>query len=275
MLNRRHFGAGAPGSALVKPAEGAYSFAQGKQQRSPAMSDASDKSPRSASEPGRFTQGESYGGARSDGRTAGGPTEPDASRRAGMKGVYAAGFAMIGVTVLMLLLGAAGWVAALAGLATFVVGATMARRSAEAAKGRRTVKAAAGVDIEKAQADLDAAEADLAAIDRVARRLSDRGLEMHLRDMTKAARGVLDQIAEDPGDLRRSIKFLKVYIPSARAAVEKFSVLGVRDNALDDRFRALVREMKDMAERQAETLRLDDKMDLEVEIEVLAERLKS
>ncbi|MEO1292003.1 MAG: 5-bromo-4-chloroindolyl phosphate hydrolysis family protein [Pseudomonadota bacterium] len=117
------------------------------------------------------------------------------------------------------------------------------------------------------------AEADLTQIDATAAGFDDESLTDALNVMTQEARKVLGIIRADPNDMMRAKKFLRVYIPSARRSVEKFAGLGVKDAELDARFRRLVEEMTSVCARQADNLTADDRTDLEVEMEVLADRL--
>ena len=125
------------------------------------------------------------------------------------------------------------------------------------------------------QDDLDKAEAELAALDAAAQKLDRRAVSGAIRRFTGKSREVLDEIARDPTDAERSRKFLVVILPSARRSAEKFIETGVKDTELDGRFEALMGDLEAAAAKQLETLRLDEKLDLEVEMEVLADRLKS
>ena len=132
----------------------------------------------------------------------------------------------------------------------------------------------AGIDREDLEATLAAASADLAQIDAAALDLRSPEHRSVLAGMTETTRSIITKIAADPGDLRRARKFLKVYLPAARASVEKFIALGVvNDTELDTKFSNMLTEMTEASRRQRDALALDDKIDLEVEMEVLAGRL--
>lgn len=226
-------------------------------------------------------QAERYGGPASHGRgpAAEGARPPGPS----VKSAYIGGAAMIGATILSGLLGAPALLAFLIGLAAFaLVVASMRPGGVEGALGSvlggpikvdRAAAKAAGLDADRAEARLTEADGALRRIEAMAAALDDRDLSGRLRAMTAAARETLRALAEDPGDIDRARKFLVVTIPSAEAAVEKFARLGVRDHALAERFGALVDEVAAAAEKQKASLRRDDALALEVEMEVLAERL--
>ncbi|MEM6670478.1 MAG: 5-bromo-4-chloroindolyl phosphate hydrolysis family protein [Pseudomonadota bacterium] len=210
----------------------------------------------------RFRQGERYKPA------------PGGGGDGWVKGLVVGAVVLV-VIFLTMRIGSPWWLALLFG--TLAGGAALSlTRPAATPKTEREIKGIPGLSADEIRSQLAEAEAELTAIDGLAPDFSDPELRFGLNEMTGAARNVLDMLADDPSDLRRSRKFLKVYLPSARAAVEKYAKLGVvNDPELDTKFRDLVAEVAATCRRQAEILRLDDKTDLEVEMEVLAERLKS
>ncbi|MCI4661098.1 MAG: 5-bromo-4-chloroindolyl phosphate hydrolysis family protein [Neomegalonema sp.] len=177
-----------------------------------------------------------------------------------------------GVTIIMMLIGIPGWVSAIIGVMTlFVVMATQMPGEDKIAQGSGAALKPLSPEVEAALAQ---AEADLTVIDQTAEGFRDPALRREASGMTQNARTVLTLIRKDPDDILRAKKFLKVYIPSARRAVEKFAAFEVHDPELDARFANLLEEMRGVCARQVESLTLDERTDLEVEIEVLADRLK-
>ena len=113
-------------------------------------------------------------------------------------------------------------------------------------------------------------------IERAAADVRDRPLRERLREMVVEARKVVNRIEEDPTDLRRTRKFLSVYLSGAHDATRKY-VRNQSDHADSDiymKFRALLDEMTSTFRAQHERLLKDDRIDLDIEIDVLAERLK-
>lgn len=213
----------------------------------------------------RFNQGEAYDGAAK-------------SPRRSLVPVVVGGVGMLAATLLLRLVGAPVWLAVGIGLALFAVVLIATRPGPKRRSGPPSADAdalkAAALDPRIFAADMAAAEAELAVIDAAAAGLANRSHQSALAELTEVARDVLHEIAADPGDIRRARRYLKVYLPSMRASVEKFAALGViNDQAIDDKFGALVEEMVAVGRRQREALSADDRMDLETEIEVLAERL--
>ena len=234
--------------------------------------------------PNELKQAERYGGPASDGRLS----DASAGRRPASAGpsvasAYIGGVLMIGATLLSGALGAPSLLAFFIGLCVFAITVIVMLPKAQqgmlgATRGPisvdRAAAMAAGLDPERAEARLREADARLRRLEEIGASQRDRKLSEALRETAQAARETLRALGEDPGDIDRARKFLVVVIPSAVAAAEKFQALGVRDAALETRFAALIAEVKEAAQRQRAALRRDDAMALEVEMEVLAERLE-
>lgn len=217
----------------------------------------------------RFRQAERIDGA----TQPGGSSDPNAPEP--LLPLLIAGGAMIAATAVLRALTGSGILSFGLGLIVgLVVLIALRARQNRAERVRRQVAEARGVDREAVAAALEKAEAELATIDAEAAKLP-RATTEKLGGMTDAARRVLDVIAADPLDLDRARKFVVAYLPSARRAVEKYVGLGVRDAGLEARFHALIDEMTETCRRQEETLRSDDRFDLEVEMDTLADRLKT
>lgn len=225
-----------------------------------------------------FSQGEPYGaqarGADAGASSAGADRRPGGARMP-LSPLLGAGAAMLATTFLLGLIGVNSMIAFVAGLAVFAGILIYTRKGAAAAAGPRTVAPKPGVDAKRVQGDLDKAEAELSAMDVAAPKFERPTVAAAIGRFTAASRAVLDEIARDPNDAERARKFLVVILPSARRSVEKFLETGVRDGELDGRFEALLGELETAATKQLETLRLDEKLDLEVEMEVLADRLRA
>jgi 5-bromo-4-chloroindolyl phosphate hydrolysis protein len=82
-------------------------------------------------------------------------------------------------------------------------------------------------------------------------------------------------VQDDPRDLTRARRFLGVYLLGARDAAVKFSDLYARNRDPQARadFLALLDDLERNYADKTETLLIDDRSDLDVEIEVLRERL--
>ncbi|WP_095590408.1 5-bromo-4-chloroindolyl phosphate hydrolysis family protein [Actibacterium ureilyticum] len=123
---------------------------------------------------------------------------------------------------------------------------------------------------------VDEAEAHLKAMSDAIRRVQDRQLETRVDRFMTIARDMCRTVEDDPRDLTAARKYLGVYLLGARDATVKFADLYARNR--DPRARADYEALLDDLERnftaRTQTLLLDDKTDLDVEIEVLRERLQ-
>lgn len=87
---------------------------------------------------------------------------------------------------------------------------------------------------------------------------------------------ILKRIEEDPRDLRRARKFLVVYLDGAGEVAEKYVAYQQKGEAaaFAPRFAALLEEMERVSAEQHEKLLHNDTLDLDVQIQVLSDRLK-
>ena len=90
------------------------------------------------------------------------------------------------------------------------------------------------------------------------------------------ARAMFRTVEDDPRDLTAARKFLGVYLMAARDATAKFADLyaQTRDAEAKAEYFALLDDLERGMEAKRETLLITDRTDLDVEIEVLRDRLK-
>lgn len=139
-----------------------------------------------------------------------------------------------------------------------------------------------GVDeIDKFQSDRVAravteAEAHLTTMTDAISRCRDRELETRVDRFAGTARRMFRTVEEDPRDLTAARRFLSVYLQGARDATTKFvDFYGrTRDPQARTEYVALLDDLEKNFAAKTETLLLDDKSNLDVEIEVLRERLE-
>ncbi len=122
------------------------------------------------------------------------------------------------------------------------------------------------------------AEEKIDGIERAGSTLKDRPLRDRINRVSKRARDILARIEQDPSDLRRSKKFLVVYLDGALEATQKYAK--TQDDLSGDadvyiKFRSLLDDMERQFDHQHEKLLTNDRIDLDVEIDVLADRLKA
>ncbi|MEM7178528.1 MAG: 5-bromo-4-chloroindolyl phosphate hydrolysis family protein, partial [Pseudomonadota bacterium] len=88
-------------------------------------------------------------------------------------------------------------------------------------------------------------------------------------------REMLTLVQEDPRDLSRARRYFTVYLKSAEDATRKYvdNHARLNDPKLREDYIAMIGELEASFGRGREMLLHDDRTDLEVEIEVLRERL--
>jgi 5-bromo-4-chloroindolyl phosphate hydrolysis protein len=122
---------------------------------------------------------------------------------------------------------------------------------------------------------VDEAEKHLSAMSQAITRAGDRKLETRVDQFAATARQMFRTVENDPRDLTAARKFLGVYLTGARDATIKFADLYARrrDATARDDYVALLDDLEWNFASKTETLLLDDRTDLDVEIGVLRDRL--
>jgi hypothetical protein len=132
-----------------------------------------------------------------------------------------------------------------------------------------------GFQSERVARAVDEAEAHLEAMGLAIHRAGDRALERRVEAFQTTARQMFRTVEEDPRDLTSARKFLGVYLVGARDATVKFADLYSRtaDAQAKADYVALLDDLE--SNFAAKTVRLmeSDRTDLDIEIEVLRERL--
>lgn len=123
---------------------------------------------------------------------------------------------------------------------------------------------------------IDQGEGLVRAIAGAAARVNDKRLEGRIERLCDQAREVFRVIEQDPRDLSRARTFLNVYLRGLRDATVKFSELQSRrrDPEAQAKYEALIGDLENSFSAHRTGLLEDNRSDLEVEIEVLRERLQ-
>lgn len=135
-------------------------------------------------------------------------------------------------------------------------------------------------DIDEFQMDrvaraVNEAEKHLTTMRDTISRTRDRQLEARLEDFIATARDMFRTVEDDPRDLTSARKFMGVYLLGARDATTKFVDIHMRDTsgtARDD-YVALLDDLEANFAARTQRFLNDDRNDLDIEIEVLRERL--
>jgi hypothetical protein len=104
----------------------------------------------------------------------------------------------------------------------------------------------------------------------------DRRLQHRVMQLVQEARGVFRAIEKDPRDLPRSRKFMAVYLQGARDATVKLAQLKARNPGLQEYadYERLLTDLEQHFIQQRQALLLNDRSELDVEVEVLRERIR-
>lgn len=123
---------------------------------------------------------------------------------------------------------------------------------------------------------VDEAESYLAAMSDAILRAGDRGMERRVEQFQRTARELFRTVEEDPRDLTAARKYMGVYLRGARDATVKFADINARTGDAQARndYAALLDDLEQNFAARTRKMLLDDRSDLNVEIEVLRERLQ-
>lgn len=132
-----------------------------------------------------------------------------------------------------------------------------------------------GYQTDRVARAVDEAEQHLAAMRDAIRRAGIPALERRVADFSITAQKMFRVVEDDPRDLTGARRYLGVYLLGARDATVQFADLYARsknDEARAD-YENLLDDLETSFSQKTEKLLLDDKSSLDVEIEVLRDRL--
>ncbi|MEY8096997.1 5-bromo-4-chloroindolyl phosphate hydrolysis family protein [Falsihalocynthiibacter sp. S25ZX9] len=139
-------------------------------------------------------------------------------------------------------------------------------------------KGADGVDLfqqDRVARVVQEGESYLTSMDAAIKRTEDRRLIAQVQDFADVARQLFRTVEEDPRDLTSARKFMGVYLKAARDATIKFADIYNRNQnqtARED-YEGLLEYLGDNFAARISKLLEDNTVDLDIEIEVLRERL--
>lgn len=122
---------------------------------------------------------------------------------------------------------------------------------------------------------LEKAESKLKSIEDLAHKMRDREIDTRIDALNATVRGMIKLVEQDPRDLSRARRYLGVYLKGADDATRKYAENHERlnDPKLREDYLSLLTDLQASFKRGQEALLIDDRTDLEVEIEVLRDRL--
>jgi len=123
---------------------------------------------------------------------------------------------------------------------------------------------------------VDQAEDYLRAMTDALKRAGDRQAETRLERFQMTVRDMLRTVEDDPRDLTAARKYLGVYLMGARDATVKFADLHTRapNPAARDKYLALLSDLEQNFTAKTRALMQDSTTDLDIEIDVLRDRLE-
>lgn len=140
-------------------------------------------------------------------------------------------------------------------------------------------KGAEGIDsfqTDRVARAVDEAEKHLSAMRDAILRAGDRQLEARVDRFANTARTLFRTVEQDPGDLTAARKYLSIYLMGARDATVKFADVYARSRDAKARadYEALLTDLETTFADRSRSLLADNASDMNVEIEVLRERLQ-
>lgn len=134
-----------------------------------------------------------------------------------------------------------------------------------------------GVSAEEVFEALEAANIKIDAIETARTEISNAQFDQHLDRIIVKARNIITLIENDPSDLPRARKFLKVYLDGTRRVTESYAKTHRNEATtvtLDGNFSNVLNSIESTFDEQHEKLKKQDQFDLDVNIEVLETQLK-
>lgn len=121
-----------------------------------------------------------------------------------------------------------------------------------------------------------AAEQHLAEMSEAMARAGDRQMTQRMEQFQTTARDLFRTVEEDPRDLTAARKYLSVYLMGARDATVKFADIYARTRDAQARhdYAALLDDLEQNFAARTRKMLVDDRSDLNVEIDVLRDRLQ-
>ena len=133
-----------------------------------------------------------------------------------------------------------------------------------------------GYTAEEISATIDEAEEQISGIEQANKQINNRLFNQRIHIICDHAREIVGMLEEDPGDIRRSRKFLNIYLDGALKVTEGYADMQRKhqNEQLAENFENVLQTIESVFIEQKQKLLEDDVLDLDVQIEVLAAQLK-
>ena len=133
-----------------------------------------------------------------------------------------------------------------------------------------------GVTTDEVIKALEDAEVRIDAIEAARKHINNIDFNAQIKRITDKAREIIKTIEEDPKDLDRSRKFLKVYLDGAKKVTEGYANAKdiEQETELKNNFSNVLDTIEKTFDKQKDELKKNNHFDLDVQIEVLKTQLK-
>jgi len=141
----------------------------------------------------------------------------------------------------------------------------------------KTGNVSLGVSADEVFEALEAAEIKIDAIEKARKNIRNIDFNQQLKRIIQKARGIVSLIEEDPKDLTRARKFLKVYLDGTQRVTESYAKThnnNATTAALNTNFQRVLDSIESTFDEQHQKLLENDQLDLDVKIEVLKTQLE-
>lgn len=107
--------------------------------------------------------------------------------------------------------------------------------------------------------------------------IHDIKLHQMINEAVKKAQKILDNIANDPKDVRMARKFLVVYLDGVKNVASQYNKVEEDkiDQEMKERLYQLLKDVQEKFDKEMERLQENDKFDLDVQIDTLKEQIKN
>jgi 5-bromo-4-chloroindolyl phosphate hydrolysis protein len=143
-------------------------------------------------------------------------------------------------------------------------------------RAQKTVAGGHGYTIEEISTTIEEAENVILSIENANNRIRNLEFNTRIDRICETARNILDDLEANPSAIRRTRKFLLVYLEGVNKVTTGYANTHLQtDNAeLEQNFRNVLDSIETVFKEQKDKLLEEDLFDLDVQIEVLAKQLK-
>ncbi len=140
----------------------------------------------------------------------------------------------------------------------------------------KMIAGAHGYTTEEISETIYDAEVQIFGIEQANKQINNRLFNQRINIICDQARDIVGLLEEDPGDIRRSRKFLNTYLSGALKVTEGYAKMQREHHSeqLTDNFENVLVTIESVFTEQKQKLLDDDILDLDVQIEVLSAQLK-